>query len=501
MKRTAWLVAGIAALFAAGAAAQAEDIQDRVIAAIEKAAPSVVQIEFECRRTDNRGTDKFSATGVVVGGDGLVMVTNVNEIDPPVGGRHQKPESFTITFEKDVSAKAKFLGKDEELNLALLKIRELTDEEKKERAKNEDAKDPELKPLPLSPCKELALAQPLIVVDRLGAGADFRPTFALLRVTAVVPKPEQPTTYHIDGPMSAHPGCPVLDLDGKVVGFIGRNSVTPSGGGRSISIGGRTFFVGGGRRTGAPRILCTDDFKEFLADPSKFLRRKSWVGVKGMQPLNKDLAEQLGIDAEGGIILGEILKKSPASKAGLLTGDVVVAVDGEALEIEEAKDLEAFSKRVQRAEAGQVFKLTVHRQEKDGWKKLELQLTAEEEPVQEYEVQEWESKTFGLRVKPLTRDFLDRERLDLETTGVRITYVENAGYADLAGLQNNDIIQGVVLKRVGDLDAFKKRLYEVAEAREPEVCFNVIRRGQSLFLCVRPDWELQKKDEEEGEKK
>ncbi|MHC4601602.1 MAG: PDZ domain-containing protein [Planctomycetota bacterium] len=478
----------IAAGLAVFVTATADEKQEKIRAAVEATMESVVKITFDCAQTDGKGSREFETTGVIVSPEGLIMVTDVNQIDPPVGGRYQKPETFVVHFEKEVKGKANFLGKDEELNLALLKF--LKEEPK------EGEKTPVIKPLTLTETAALTLAQEVLVLKRMDEEADFGPTFGLLRVTAVIPKPAGPPEYRVSGGLGGWTGCPVLTLEGDVIGFVSMTSVEPSsGGGRSITIGGRTIYFGGRSRRGSPRLLCTGDFREFLADPSKFLRRKSWLGVRGLQALTKDLAEQLGVD-KGGITLGEVLEASPARRGGLETGDVVVKIDGEKIDVSEEKDVEKFRKRIQREEAGKKLVFTVLRNLGTRYGEKELSIVTEEDPVREFEVEEWEEKTFGLRVKPLTRDFLDRERLPLDTKGVRVTYTESAGYAYLAGLRRDDIIHGAVLVKVVDLKSFKKRMQEVIEAKEPEVCFGVIRRGKKLFLCVRPEWELDEKKKE-----
>jgi serine protease Do len=347
--------------------------------------------------------------------------------------------------------------------------------------------------LDLADCRGLDLAQPVLLLGRLEAAEDFRPTFALPRVTAVVARPAGPPEYRVTEDLEPWVGCPVLGLDGRVLGFVGMTSAeSGGGGGQSVSFGGRTVYVGGRGRGSSPRILCSADFKDFLADPSRFLRRKCWLGVRGLQALTKDLAEPIGLKGRTGVIVGEVLKQSPAEKAGLRTGDVVAGIDGQPLDVTEDKDVEKFSKRVERGKAGDRLKLQVFRDEGKGYLELPLEVALEEEPVQEYEVEEWEDKTFGLRVKPLTRDFLDGQRLPLDTPGLRVTFVERAGFADLAGLRSGDIVQGVVLVKTPNLDALKARLAEVTAAKEPEVCFGVLRRGKNLFLCVRPEWGLRK---------
>jgi serine protease Do len=488
MKRIGMLTA--AAVLSLAAGLSADERQEVILRAIRTYADSIVKVEFECKQTDGRGARKFTATGVVVSADGLVMVTGVNQVDPPVGGTYQKPGEFTVIFGKEVKAKASFLGKDEELNLALLKL-------KKEEPK-EGEKAPVIRPLAMADDVRLSQAEEILVLDRLGKDADYLPTFSLMRVRAIVEKPAGPPEIRVTGSIAGSTGCPVLNLRGQVVGFVGRTAVDPSGGGggRTVTIGGRTFRIGGRRQQrGKPRILCVRDFREFLSDPSKFLRRKCWLGVRGIQALTKDLAEQFEIEGKGGIILGEVLGQSPASRGGLQGNDIVRKIDGERVEIAEDRDVEKFTKRMQRAKAGSTVVFTVLRWEGEGLREVEVRVAMEEEPTREFEVQEWQEKTFGLRVKPLTRDFLDRERLPLDTKGVRVNNVESAGWAHLAGVRRNDIIKGVVMKEIGNLKAFKEVMTEVIKAEEAEVCFGVVRGGKSLFLCVRPQWKLKKKEE------
>jgi len=489
MKKLAiWTVAVVLTLTTS---ARADEKQKAILKAIQDHAGSIVKVEFECKQTDGKGARKYTNTGVVVSAEGLVMVTTVSQVDPPVGGRYQKPEEFTVIFGKDVKAKAAFLGKDEELNLALLKI-------KKEEPK-EGEKAPVLKPLTLNRTEALGQAEENLVLDRLPKDADYRPTFRLLRVTAIVVKPAGPPEYRVSDSLSGVTGCPVLNLRGQVVGFVGRDAVktsTRSDSRQSVTVGGRTFFIGGrGRsRPSSPRVLLCRDFAEFLADPSKFLRRKCWFGVRGTQALTKELAKELEIEEKGGVILGEVLERSPAARGGFRDADIIRKINGEKVEIDEDKDVEKFTKRIQRAKAGSTLVFTVLRTGDKGLEETEVRVVMEEEPRREYEVEDWEEKTFGVRVKPITRDFLDRERLPLDTPGVRVTQVESAGWAYLAGVRRDDIIRGIVLKKIKNLKDFKAVMAVVIKAKEAEVCFGVIRGGKSLFLCVRPQWGLKKAD-------
>ncbi len=62
-----------------------------------------------------------------------------------------------------------------------------------------------------------------------------------------------------------------------------------------------------------------------------------------MQPVTKEIAEAIGLKEPKGALVAEAIKDSPAAKAGIKTGDTIVAVDGET--IKEAKDLVAARSR------------------------------------------------------------------------------------------------------------------------------------------------------------
>ncbi len=75
---------------------------------------------------------------------------------------------------------------------------------------------------------------------------------------------------------------------------------------------------------------------------------RGFIGVQ-MQPVTKEIAEAIGLKEPKGALVAEAIKDSPAAKAGIRTGDTIIAVDGQT--INEAKDL---SRRVGHRRSGQV---------------------------------------------------------------------------------------------------------------------------------------------------
>jgi serine protease Do len=82
---------------------------------------------------------------------------------------------------------------------------------------------------------------------------------------------------------------------------------------------------------------------------------RGFIGVQ-MQPVTKEIAEAIGLKEPRGALVAEALKDSPADKAGLRSGDTIVAVDGQP--IKEARDL---SRKIANVAPGKTVNLTVYR--------------------------------------------------------------------------------------------------------------------------------------------
>lgn len=474
MKSKTIALAALIAVLTVCSTAQADEVGDAVKLLLEKGAGSQVMVEFDLKRADGNGGTEVKVQGTIIGADGLVLVTGAEQVDPPLGGAVQKPATFKVRFPGDEKVDAKFVGKDDDLDIALIRL-DLTGE----------GEVPEFRPAEFDETAVMEPGDQLLVLKRLGPEDEDTLTFDLLRISAVIPRAGLPTEYQTLGNFTGIGGCPAYSLDGKLVGFI-------AGSGRPASRG--FTFVNGqlvpNRSGGGTRLLDTRTVSEFLADPARFTRRDCWLGVSGLQALTKPLAEALGVAEEGGLIIGKVSVDSPAERAGLKSGDVLKKWDGEALDTEKDRDVASFQKKIERAKAEEKHTVSVLRSGEDGMTAFDIEVTLEEAPISENEVSEYHDKDFGLKLKPLTRDFLERMRLPVDTRGVRVTSVESASWAQIAGISPGDVIQKMVLKPCPDLDTYKLIMKDLMATRDSEVCYNVMRQRKSLFVCVRPDWDV-----------
>jgi serine protease Do len=86
-----------------------------------------------------------------------------------------------------------------------------------------------------------------------------------------------------------------------------------------------------------------------------------------MQPVTKEIAEAIGLKEAKGALVAEAMKDGPAAKAGVRTGDTIIAVDGEP--VREAKDL---SRKVAQVVPGKTLSLTLWREGKERTVTLEV---------------------------------------------------------------------------------------------------------------------------------
>jgi serine protease Do len=154
----------------------------------------------------------------------------------------------------------------------------------------------------------------------------------------------------IDAPVNrGNSGGPTFNLAGEVVG-VNTAIYSPSGGSVGIAF--------------AIPASTVDTVVTSLKENGSVTR--GYIGVQ-MQPVTKEIAEAIGLKEPKGALVAEALQDSPAAKAGIHTGDTIVAVDG--APIKEAKDL---SKTIANVQPGKTISLTLYRNGKERTVNLEV---------------------------------------------------------------------------------------------------------------------------------
>jgi serine protease Do len=206
---------------------------------------------------------------------------------------------------------------------------------------------------------------------------------------------------------------------------------------------------------------------------------KAWLGASS-QPLTPKLGVRLGIKADGGVRLTRIYPGTKAEVAGLLVGDVVVAIDGDPVTARRPEDTDVFARQLRQYRSGTQVTFSLWR---DG-RKLEVPVTLEEQPTPAAELAYWEDEKLEYTVRELAFD--DRVHLQLppEATGVLVDSVVPAGWAYLAGLHSDDLILKVDGTPVTKLSEMRAARDAAASRGGKWLVLLVQRSGETLFVEI-----------------
>jgi serine protease Do len=219
---------------------------------------------------------------------------------------------------------------------------------------------------------------------------------------------------------------------------------------------------------------------ESLAETGKVIR--GWLGVS-IQDIDADLAEKFGLDETRGALVGDVTEGSPAEKAGIRPGDVIVTYNGRSVE-----SSTSLRNMVAQTNVGGEVKVKIIR---DGKPKV-LKVTVGEFPREFAETglgpsagQEESAALAGLEVTDLTAEIARRLNLsDLVKAGVVILRVESGSSADRAGLQEGDVILEVNSRSLKNVNDFKNLTSRIK--KDEGDLLLVHRKGRKIFFVLKP---------------
>ena len=198
--------------------------------------------------------------------------------------------------------------------------------------------------------------------------------------------------------------------------------------------------------------------------------RRPWLGAK-LQNVTPDIAESLGLKRPAGALVATVTDKSPAARAGLKTGDLIVAVDGQAVD-----DQNAFDYRFATKALGGSAQLGIVRGGKETKLAIALE-TAPETPREEVVIQA-RSPFMGMKIANISPALADELRLEASAEGVVVLDIAQGSLAQSLGFQRGDVIAQVndeKITRTRDLDRLSKE-------RQRAWRITITRGGQSLSV-------------------
>jgi serine protease Do len=415
--------------------------------AVDRAAPAVVRVSVE-RRADASATmgipdDSFLqrffgpdwgqpgqgrspqirrqqapieqgvGSGVIMTADGTVL-TNNHVVDGA------ERVSVTLTDGREFSAKV--VGTDPASDLAVVHI---------------DARD--LPTLQVADSDRVRVGDVVLAVGNpLGMGQTV--TMGIISAKGRTTDGGDNSTYEnflqTDAPINrGNSGGALVTTTGELVG-INSQILSPSGG--SIGIG---FAI--------PSNMAENVMSQLVATGHV---RRGMIGVVA-QGLTSDVAKSLGLSSVHGAIVAQVTPDSPASKAGIRQGDVILKVNGEA--INDSNDLR---NRISAMAPGSHVDLSIERDGQSETLPLTLSetspATTSRTPASSSTPKSTE-QALGMTVQAMTPDLARELRVPAGTTGLAVTDVDVSGAAARAGIQSGDVIRQVDGRAVTSTSEFR----------------------------------------------
>jgi serine protease Do len=181
------------------------------------------------------------------------------------------------------------------------------------------------------------------------------------------------------------------------------------------------------------------------------------------------------LDQVKGALVSSVVHNSPADRAGIKAGDVIVGYEGKA--INNANDLPFL---VAGTPVGKTVSLQVFRGKKETPVAVAIEKMKEEEVIASSN----EKDELGLIVEQITPDIAEDLGLE-QTRGVVITAVAPDGLGDEAGFQPGDIVREINRQPVRNLSDYRKIIASAAQSKN--MLFLVQREDNTIFLALRKE--------------
>ncbi len=376
-------------------------------------------------------------SGFFISADGYA-VTNNHVVD--------KAESVTVTTDDGKTHKAKVIGTDPRTDLALIKV--------------EGGPFPYVKLADKAPrIGDWVLA----VGNPFGLGGTVTAGIVSARGRDIGASPYD-DFIQIDAPVNkGNSGGPAFDVDGNVIG-VNTAIYSPSGGSVGIAF-----------------AIPADTVKSVVGQLREHgVVTRGWIGVQ-IQPVTKDIADSLGLKKAQGALVAQPQANSPASKAGIVAGDVITAVNGE--EVKDARDL---AKKIGALAPDTAVKLSIVHQGSEKTVSVTLaKMPKNVEMASNESGKKSQNSDGSLDLSKLGLTLAPAERVaGAGKQGVVVTGVDSSGTAAEHGFATGDVILEVAGKDVSTPTDVRNAIASVRSQGKRTVLMRVKKSDGTRFVAL-----------------
>ena len=238
-------------------------------------------------------------------------------------------------------------------------------------------------------------------------------------------------------------GGPLFDMNGKVIGI--NTAIIAPGQSGSIGIG---FAI-----PSNPASTVINQLIKFGET------KRGWLGVR-IQQVTTEIAELENLKKPEGALVASVSENSPADKAGIIAGDIILEFDGQKVDT-----MRKLPKLVAETEVGKRVNIKIWRSKKLITKKVLLgRLESTEEFKAENKTEPDTSKyikveDLKISIRDLNKDDISQRNLKKNTTGVVVTEIFDG--SPLTFVSVNDVIVELQKKKVKNSNQFSKLVKEI----------------------------------------
>ncbi len=263
-------------------------------------------------------------------------------------------------------------------------------------------------------------------------------------------------------------GGPLFNLKGQVIGI--NTAIVAPGQSGSIGIG---FAI---PSNSASKVI--NQLIEFGET------KRGWLGVR-IQEVTKEIAEIKKLEKAEGALVASVSEKSPADKAGVKAGDIILEFDGKRIDT-----MRTLPKLVAQTKVGKKVKLKIWRSQKLISKNVilgRLESSVEFKTDNKKETDSSESKkieSLKIFVRDLNKEDISKRGLPKNTTGVVITKIEPG--TPLIFVSKGDIIVELQEKKVINSNQFSKLVNQIIKSGENTLYLAIYNSdNQRSYITVK----------------
>jgi serine protease Do len=395
--------------------------------------------ERQSSSTDRDGGQPFEGmgSGFIIDPEGYV-VTNYHVVD--------HAEEIVVTLGDGTQLQAVRRGVDPKTDLALLKV---------------ESDDP-LPYVALGDSDDIRVGDWVIAIGNpFGLGGTATTGIISARGRDIRSGPYD-DFLQIDAPINrGNSGGPLFDLNGRVVG-VNTAIFSPNGG--SVGIG---FAI--------PSSMAAPILEDLRENGTI---ERGWLGVQ-IQPVDEAIAEALGLDEPRGALVADVTEESPAAKAGVREGDVILSWGDS--EIDEIREL---SRAVASTEPAAEVEMEVWR----GGRVETLEVVAGAMPAEDLPVpttgSEAPAERLGLRLDDLSDQARAQLRLPSDLQGAVIVGVDPDSAAAREGLRRGDVITMVGQQPVKNREQAMLEINSALDQGEGSLLLQIARGNTRQFVAL-----------------